>query len=114
MPNAFKDGMPTSNGPVIIGHDVWISTGVTILSGINIGHGSVIAADALVTKDVPPYSIVGGNPAKLIRYRFSPDEIESILALEWWNWPKEKVEESIDLLSGTNIESLIRSRENNK
>lgn len=72
------------NGPVVIGHDVWIGRDVTLLTGITIGHGAVIAAGAVVANDVPPYAIVGGVPAKLIRYRFDEARIAALLASQWW------------------------------
>lgn len=70
----------------VIGNDVWVGYGVTILNGVNVGDGAIIAAGSVVTKDVPPYSIVGGNPAKVIRLRFSENEIESLRKLEWWKY----------------------------
>ena len=104
----FEDGMPKSNGPVTIGNDVWIGTNATILSGINIGHGAVIASGAMITKDVEPYTIVGGNPAKLIRFRFDDKEkIDKLLELEWWNWPLEKIMQNIEFLNSPNIETLL-------
>lgn len=80
-----------SKGDIIIGHDVWIGTGVQIMSGITIGNGAVIAANSTVTKDIPPYSIAGGVPAKVIKYRFNSDEINILQKLEWWNWDIEKI-----------------------
>jgi acetyltransferase-like isoleucine patch superfamily enzyme len=73
--------------PVVIGNDVWVATGVILLGGITIGDGAIIAAGAVVNKDVAPYSIIGGVPGKLIRNRFSEDEIDFLLKLEWWNKP---------------------------
>jgi acetyltransferase-like isoleucine patch superfamily enzyme len=110
LKGAFKDGIPSTNGPVIIGHDVWISTGVTILSGINIGHGAVIAAGALVTKDVPPFAVVGGNPAKIIRYRFSDEHIASLLRIAWWDWKKDKIATEIDALNSGDIDGFIKKQ----
>lgn len=72
-----------------IGNDVWIGSDVVILGGVEIGDGAIVAAGTVVTKNVEPYSIVGGNPSKLIRYRFQKDEIEFLQKLEWWNKPKE-------------------------
>lgn len=77
---------PDTNGNVIIGHDVWIGSGVTIMSGVKVGSGSVIAANSHVVRDVAPYSIVGGNPAKFIKYRLDQKFINSILQLAWWDW----------------------------
>lgn len=77
--------------PIQIGHDVWIGTRAIILDGVSVGHGSVIAANSVVTKDVPPYAIVGGVPAKIIKYRFTDDVIATLLNLGWWNWSLEKI-----------------------
>jgi len=85
-----------SRGHVIIGNDVWIGYGATILSGVTVGDGAVIAAHAVVTKDVPSYAIVGGIPAKIIEHRFSPDIIQSLLEIKWWEWSLEKVTAHID------------------
>jgi acetyltransferase-like isoleucine patch superfamily enzyme len=77
--------------PIEIGHDVWIGARAVVMDGVRIGHGAVIAANAVVTKDVPPYAIVGGVPAKLIKYRFPPAKIERLLASEWWLWPVDEI-----------------------
>lgn len=74
------------NKPCTIGHDVWIGCNATILRGVTVGCGAVIGANALVNKDVPPYAIVGGVPARIIKYRFEKDIIEKLMTLEWWNW----------------------------
>lgn len=79
--------------PVKVGHDVWIAHGVTILAGVAIGNGAVIAAGAVVNSDVPPYAIVGGVPAKVLKYRFSEDEIIQIQKDAWWNWSDKEIEE---------------------
>jgi virginiamycin A acetyltransferase len=70
-----------------------------IFGGVTIGDGSIIGARSVVTKDVPPFAIVAGNPAKIIRYRFEKNIIDQLMKIEWWNWPKEKVEQNIDLLA---------------
>jgi acetyltransferase-like isoleucine patch superfamily enzyme len=74
-----------------IGNDVWIGARAVILDGVRIGSGAIIASNAVVTKDVPPYAIVGGVPAQIISYRFSPEEIAKLLKLQWWSWPLEEV-----------------------
>lgn len=90
-----------SNGNVYIGNDVWIGENATIMSGIKIGDGAVIAANSHVIKNVDPYSIVGGNPATLIRYRFSQQEIQKLLELAWWDYSNDKINEIIPLLTGS-------------
>ena len=107
MNGKFEDGMPYSKGDVIIGNDVWIGTGVTILSGIKIGHGSVIAAGSIVVKDVAPYAIIGGNPAKLIRFRFNEFDIERLLVTNWWDWNEEKVKENVSLINSESVDNFL-------
>ncbi|KXU99901.1 acetyltransferase [Gluconobacter potus] len=102
----------SSKGDVIIGNDVWIGAHATIMSGVTIGDGAVIAAQALVTKSVPPYAIVGGNPAKVIRYRFSETVIARLLALAWWKWPETLVEERSGRLMSDDIEAFLALYEN--
>lgn len=100
---------PVSKGPIIIGNDVWIGTEAIILSGVNIGDGAVVAARSLVSKDVPPYSIVAGNPAKIIRYRFDEVTIENLHRLKWWDWPNEKVIDNAELLMSSKIDLLLKT-----
>ena len=87
-----------SKGDIIVDDDVWIGYGATIMSGVHIGQGAVIAAGAVVTKDVPPYAIVGGVPAKVIKYRFSPEIIEKLMKIDYSKLDKETVEKNIDKL----------------
>lgn len=101
-------GHPATKGNINIGNDVWIGFGAIIMSGVTIGDGAVIGASAVVTKDVAPYSIVVGNPAKVIKKRFNDEDIEVLLKLQWWNWPPEKIKRSIELLCSENINELIR------
>jgi len=84
-------------GDITIGHDVWVGMNVAILSGVNIGNGAVVAANSVVNADVPPYAIVGGVPAKVIRYRFDETIIRKTEDLEWWDWSLEKIKENKDI-----------------
>jgi len=86
-------------GDTIIGNDVWIGTNVTVLPGIKIGDGAIIAANSIVTRDVEPYSIVGGNPIKLIKMRFSKEKIQELLTLKWWDWDIDKITENLEYLT---------------
>lgn len=81
--------------PIVIGHDVWIGSRAMILGGISIGNGAVIAAGAVVTKDIPPYAIVGGVPARVIRYRFTPEVVDKLQNIEWWNLPEDIIKNKI-------------------
>lgn len=94
----FDNSAIRDNRPVVIGNDVWIGAYVSILPGVRIGDGAVIAAGAVVTGDVEPYAIVGGVPAKTIRYRFDEEMIKKLLEVKWWEWSVEEVEKNIELL----------------
>lgn len=100
LPNYFPiaagiKGHPATKGNVIIGNDVWIGQNVIILSGVEVADGAVIAAGSLVSKNIGPYEIWGGNPAKLIRKRFNDEIIKELLDLKWWEWPDDKVKQNI-------------------
>lgn len=95
-----------SKGDTIIGNDVWIGNSVTIMQGIKIGDGAIIGTNSLVTKNVEPYTIVGGNPAKEIRKRFDAETIERLLQLKWWDWPVEKITRHLDVLISGDIDAL--------
>jgi lipopolysaccharide transport system ATP-binding protein len=97
-----------AGGNITIGNDVWIARDVTILSGVTIGNGAVLAAGAVVTKDVADYEIVGGVPAKHIKFRLSPEQIEKLLKISWWNWDINKIRENTDLLESPNIDGFIK------
>lgn len=93
-------------GNINIGNDVWLGYNATIMSGVTIGDGAIIATNSTVIKDVEPYSIVGGNPAKEIKKRFTADKINRLLELKWWNWTIEKITKNIQHLTGENIDNL--------
>jgi len=100
-------GHPTCKGDITIGNDVWIGAKSTIMSGVNIGNGAIIAAGALVTKDVEPYSIVGGNPAKHLKYRFDDSQIKNLLEIAWWDWEENKIREEAMLLWSQDLNFFI-------
>ncbi|MFZ6755472.1 type B chloramphenicol O-acetyltransferase [Undibacterium sp. Dicai25W] len=107
---AFKDAVDAFQkvGDTVVGSDVWIGSEAMIMAGIKIGHGAVIGSRALVTKDVEPYTMVGGNPAKIIKKRFSEEEISMLLEIEWWDWPLEKIEGAMSFLCSSDIAGLYR------
>lgn len=95
-----------SRGDTIIGDDVWIGRQATILPGINIGSGSIIAAGALVSRDVPAYGVVAGNPANLVKLRFSETDIDRLMALSWWDWPIAMITHYRPLIQNADIDAL--------
>ena len=97
-----------NKGDIIIGDDVWIGYEAVIMSGVHVGNGAIIAARAVVTKDVPPYTIVGGTPAREIRKRFDENTIVQLQKLQWWDWSIEKISECIPYITGGKIEELIK------
>lgn len=102
------------HGHVNIEHDVWIGANVIILPNITVGTGAIIAAGAVVTKNVEPYTIVGGVPAKRIRFRFEPEQIEKLLASEWWNWDFERLKQRhLDFHSYAQFEKMLKASEEN-
>ena len=108
--NGFNGvGHPSNNGDVIIGNDVWLGENVTIMSGVTIGDGVVIAANSHVVKNVEPYSIIGGNPAKFIKKRFTEQQIDKLLEIKWWNWDDSKINKFTPLLCNPDIDNFIKS-----
>lgn len=95
-----------NKGDIVIGNDVWIGYEAVIMSGVHIGDGAIIGTRALVTKDVPPYTIVGGMPAKIIRKRFEDSVIEDLLKIQWWNWSTEKISKNLSVIRSGDIEAL--------
>lgn len=96
-----------NKGDTVIGNDVWIGYDAIIMPGVKIGDGAIIGTRAVVTKDIPPYTIVGGVPAKPIRKRFDDKTIEKLLSIKWWNWDKEKIKQNIQSIQSGNINNLI-------
>lgn len=117
--NIFKEAKNAflKAGDTIIGNDVWIGSEAMIMSGVTIGDGAIIAARTVVTKDVEPYAIVGGNPCVFIKSRFSEDEIKQLLIMKWWNWKENQIKESMPLICSTSIKGLWEywcEKKNNK
>ena len=98
-----------NKGDIIIGNDVWIGYEAVILAGVTIGDGAIIGTRAVVTKDVPPYTIVGGVPAKPIKKRFSEETISALLEIQWWNWSEKRIAKNIGAIQSGNIEQLKQS-----
>ena len=95
-----------NKGDIVVGNDVWIGYEAVILAGVTIGDGAIIGARAVVTKDVPPYTIVGGVPAKPIRKRFNEETIDILLKLKWWDWSKERIAKNIAAIQSGNVKQL--------
>ena len=106
--NAMDGKEYPQKGDITIANDVWIGYNATIMAGVTIGDGAIIAANSTVVKDVEPYSIVGGNPATEIKKRFSPDVIEQLLQLKWWDWDLEKITKNVQYLTGADINQLLK------
>ena len=103
----MKMGHPSCKGDIIIENDVWIGAKSTIMSGVKIHNGAIVGATATVTKDVPPYAIVAGNPARIIKYRFTEKQIDSLLKISWWNWTEDRIKTEAMLLWSDNINTFI-------
>lgn len=101
--NEFKYADEINKISVIVGNDVWIGSDANILEGVVIGDGAVIAAGSVVTKNVPPYAIVGGVPAKILKYRFEENEIKELLRIKWWDWEMNKLKETSNLFCDINL-----------
>jgi len=95
-----------SKGDTVVGNDVWIGAEAMIMPGLTIGDGAVVAARAVVTKNIEPYTIVGGNPATIIKKRFSDKDIAILLKVKWWDWPEDKIKANLDALRSKNFEGI--------
>lgn len=111
LPGAHEDGHPFDKGDIRVGHDVWIGRKAHVMSGVTIGNGPVVAAYSVVTKDVRPYTIVGGNPAREIRRRFTDEQVEALLRIAWWDWSNEKIRENVPRLNGGQVDDFIARHE---
>jgi acetyltransferase-like isoleucine patch superfamily enzyme len=111
MPGAWSDGHPRPESDIEVGNDVWIGAQALILPGVKIGDGAVVGARAVVTRDVRPYAIVGGIPAREIRRRFSDEQVDALLELRWWDWPEEKLRAHVDLLCSPEVGALLETAE---
>ncbi|MFF7456045.1 CatB-related O-acetyltransferase [Kitasatospora sp. NPDC008115] len=98
-------GLP-NRGDTVVGNDVWLGNGVTVMPGVRIGHGAIVATASVVTTDVPDYGIVAGNPARLIRHRYSDEDIARLLAIAWWDWPTEHITQHVRTIMSGTVEEL--------
>ncbi|MCM0650238.1 Vat family streptogramin A O-acetyltransferase [Clostridium swellfunianum] len=111
MGNGWEKAMPSLEdlalkGDTVIGNDVWIGQNVTIMPGIHIGDGAIIAANSVVTKNVPPYHIAGGNPIRIIKKRFEDEFIIYLLELKWWDWSAEKIFSNLEILCSSDLDKI--------
>lgn len=107
----FNNLLLADEGNVTIGDDVWVGQNVTIMPGVNIGTGTIIANSSHVVKSCEPYSIIGGNPAKLVCKRFTQDQIDALLKIKWWEWDDSKINDNIPLICSRDIEAFIAKNE---
>ena len=107
LPGAHEDGFTHGRGDIVVGSDTWITNGCTVMSGVTIGDGAVVGTKAVVAKDVRPYAIVAGNPAREIRRRFSDEQVDALLRIRWWDWPTEKVKQHVEIISSPDVDAFI-------
>ncbi|PWB24611.1 hypothetical protein DCO46_11265 [Flavobacterium sp. HTF] len=108
MKHIFNGEHPdiVSKGPIKVGNDVWIGAHSVILSGVTIGDGAIIASNSVINKDVPPYAIVGGSPARIIKYRFDKPTIDNLLKIKWWDWDLKKIKANKELFLTEDLSNL--------
>jgi acetyltransferase-like isoleucine patch superfamily enzyme len=102
------EGHPRSKGTVSVGNDVWLGRGAVIMSGVTVGNGAVVGAYSVVTRNVPPYAVVAGNPARLVRMRFPTDVVDRLQEIRWWDWPDDRVRKAAQFLQSGDIEQFIQ------
>jgi acetyltransferase-like isoleucine patch superfamily enzyme len=107
-------GHPSCKGDIIVENDVWIGAKATIMSGVKIGNGSVVGSGSVVTKDVPPYAIVVGNPAVVVKYRFTEEQIQKLLDISWWSWDEEKIRDNAMNMWSSDTEVFIEKHYENR
>ena len=116
MAEAWREGFDRDSmkrlarGDIRVGNDVWIGNGATILPGVQIGNGAVVGASAVVTKDVPAYGLVAGNPARLVRRRFETETIATLERIAWWDWPVDKITRNLDAIRSCDLSALRAAR----
>lgn len=107
LPGAYEGEMPGSRGDIRVGNDCWITDRSTVLSGVTIGDGAVVGTAAVVTRDVRPYAIVAGNPAREVGRRFNDEQVAALQRIAWWDWPLEVVLDRVDWLNGRSVDEFI-------
>jgi len=107
LPGAHEDGFTHGRGDIVVGSDTWVTNGCTVMSGVTIGDGAVVGTKAVVAKDVRPYAIVVGNPAREIRRRFSDAHVDALLRIRWWDWPIETVKQHVELICSPDVDTFI-------
>lgn len=96
-----------NRGDTVLGNDVWLGYGVTVMPGVRIGHGAIVAAGSVVTRDIPDYAIAGGNPARVLRKRYTDNDIARLLAVAWWDWPIEHLTAQVRVLMSGSVDDLV-------
>lgn len=108
---AWRDEDLPFKGDTVVGHDVWLGYDALIMPGVRIGHGAVVAARSVVTGDVPPYAIVGGNPARVLKHRFDEATVAALLDIAWWTWSAEKITRHLPLIANADLPALLAASE---